>query len=164
MPLRKRPHTSPADEEMMLTDARTEQLCEVFLQADSSSAKEAVLDGGAQSFVVGRNVLDKYADYLRANGIEWQPEHYPCSKMFRFGNDETMVCTTSTVIPVNFAWKSGHLHVCVLPGNTPFLSPRPLMEKFSLVVGLSKTAPAGRAPLDPGPPAELRRPLLACLG
>ena len=138
MPPRKRPHTSPADEEMMVTDARTEQLSEVFLQADSSPAKEAVLDGGAQSFVVGQNVLAKYADYLRANGIEWQPKHYPCSKMFRFGNDETMVCTTSTVIPVNFAGKTGHLHVYVLPGNTPFLFPRPLMEKFGLVVDFGR--------------------------
>ena len=122
----------------MVTDARTEQLSEVFLQSDSSSAKEAVLDGGAQSFVVGQNVLAKYADYLRTNGIEWQRKHYPCSKMFRFGNDETMVCTTSTVIPVNFAGKTGHLHVYVLPGNTPFLFPSSLMEKFGLVVDFGR--------------------------
>ncbi len=97
------------------------------------------MGGGAQSFVVGRNVLDKFADYLRASGIERNPQRYSCNKMFRLGNDETMVRNTSTVIPVNFAGKTGHLHVYVLPGNTPFSSPRPLMEKFGLVVDFGRT-------------------------
>lgn len=124
----------PTSDAMMVTDFDGEQLNEVFLQSSVEDAKEAVLDGGAQSFVVGRNVLNNYADYLRTNGIGWSPKYTTCDKVFRFGNDETQHCTTATLIPVNFAGRTGHLHVHVLEGNTPFLFPRPLMEKFGLVV------------------------------
>ena len=118
----------------MVCNDNIEQLDEIFLQSDPATAKEAVLDGGAQSFVVGRNTLNRYSDYLRTEGIEWNPKTYSCHRTFRFGNDETKDCTTSTVIPANFAGRTGHLHVYVLPGNTPFLFPRPLMERFGLVV------------------------------
>ncbi len=42
MPPRKRTNAN-TDEEMMVTDTQTEQISEVFLQADSNAAKEAVL-------------------------------------------------------------------------------------------------------------------------
>ena len=61
------------------------------------------------------------------------PKHIRATELL-FGSDETQDCTTSTVIPANFAGRTGHLHVYVLPGNTPFLFPRPLMERFGLVV------------------------------
>ena len=38
------------------------------------------------------------------------------------------------LVPVNFAGRTGHLYVHVVPGGTPFLCPRPLMEKFGLVI------------------------------
>ena len=84
--------------------------------------------------MVGDNTLAQYAQYLRLNGIDWNPKVLPCSKVFRFGNDATTHCTTAAVLPVNFAGRTGHLQVHVLEGNTPFLFPRPLMEKFGLVV------------------------------
>lgn len=140
---RKRPNSgagpSSADDAMMVTDATTneadaEQLDEVFLQRTQDDAKDAVLDGGAQSFVVGSNTLQAYAEYLRTHGVDWTPRALECSKTFRFGNDETTHCTTATVIPCNFAGRTGHLHVHIIEGNTPFLFPRPLMEEFGLIV------------------------------
>ncbi len=44
-------------------------LSDAFLAHSDDGAKEAVLDGRAQSFVVGRNTLDSYAEYLRMQGI-----------------------------------------------------------------------------------------------
>ncbi len=56
MPPRNRPNTNTDDVVLMVTDPQvTEQLSEVFLQANSSAAKEAALDGRAQSFAVGRS-------------------------------------------------------------------------------------------------------------
>lgn len=115
-----------------------EQLDEVFLQRDKDDAKDAVLDGGAQSFVVGTNTLQSYTDYLCTHGIDWHPKALECDKTFRFGNDDTTHCTTATVIPVNFAGRTGHLHVHVIEGNTPFLFPRPLMDNFGLVVDFGR--------------------------
>ena len=73
-------------------------------------------------------------EYLRLNSIAWKTRTLTCQKYFRFGNDDVMCCTSATVIPVNFADRTGQMYVHVLPGNTPFLFPRPLMEKFGLVV------------------------------
>jgi len=42
------------------------------------------------------------------------------------------------MIPVNFAGKTGALYVHVIPGSTPFLFPRPLMEKFGLVIDFGR--------------------------
>ena len=118
----------------MMVSEHVEILDEVFLQQNVDDAREAVLDGGAQSFVVGQNTLAKYAQCLRQYGIAWTPKEIACNKVFRFGNDATLQCGTATMIPVQFAGKTGHLYVHVLPGNTPFLFPRPLMEQFGLVV------------------------------
>ena len=118
---------------MMVRDDDAERLDEVFLQSQDE-AREAVLDGGAQSFVVGNQTLERYVDFLRIHGIDWNPTTIPCDRVFRFGNDETTRCTTAVVLPVNFAGRTGHLQVYVLEGNTPFLFPRPLMERFKLVI------------------------------
>ena len=93
-----------------------ETLSEAFLASSDDGAKEAVLDGGTQSFVVGRNALDGYAEHLRMQGIGWTPKTYVCGEMLRFRNEATSRCTTSTVILVSFAGRTGHLHVYVLPG------------------------------------------------
>ena len=124
---------------MMITDSdHIENLSDLYLATTMDDAKEAVLDGGAQSFVVGRNTLQKYAEYLRVHGVTFTPTFYECDKTFRFGNDDTCRCRTATIIPVNFAGRTGHLYVYVLEGNTPFLFPRPMMEKFGLVVDFGK--------------------------
>jgi hypothetical protein len=96
---------------MVANSDAVEMLGETFLASSDDGAKQAVLEGGAQSFVAGRNTLDRHAEYLRMHGIAWTPKTYACDKTFRFGNDATNKCTTTTVIPVNFAGRAGHLHV-----------------------------------------------------
>ncbi len=54
----------------MVSCEAAEVISETFLQTHLESAKEAVLDGGAQSSVVGQNTLDKYADYLRTQEMD----------------------------------------------------------------------------------------------
>jgi len=123
---------------MLVREVEAERLDEVFLHDATDDAHEAVLDGGAQSFVVGNETLARYVEYLRLHGVDWKLKDVPCDKMFRFGNDETTHCTTATVIPVNFAGRTGLLQVHVLQGYTPFLFPRPLMERFGLVIDYGK--------------------------
>ena len=67
---------------MMINCPEEEPLDEVYLQSNSQNAKDAVLDGGAQSFVVGHNTLNAYADYLRMHGVNWKPTFHKCSKLF----------------------------------------------------------------------------------
>ena len=100
-------------------EVEPEQIDEIFLQRNAEDAKEAVLDGGAQSFVVGDATLERYMEYLRLHGIAWKTRTLTCQKYFRFGNDNVMCCTSTTVIPVNSADRAGQMYVHVLPGNTP---------------------------------------------
>ena len=102
---------------MVHDEVGAEQIDEVFLQLSPEAAREAVLDGGAQSFVVGNRTLEKYAELLRIHGIDWTPTTLPCDKMFRFGNDATCHCKTAVVLPVNFAGRTGHLQVYLLEGT-----------------------------------------------
>ncbi len=97
---------------MMVSDADiVKSLSQAFLAATEESAKEAMLDGGAQSFVVGQNTLEKYSDYLRSQSIDWRPKDYPCSRVFSFGHDATNQCATATRIPMNVTARTGHVHV-----------------------------------------------------
>ena len=125
---------SQAVDQFMMTDENPAEVLEDIYAQKYCDPCEAVLDGGAQSFVVGKTVLESYAEHLRMQGIGWNPEYLTCSKMFRFGNDETSHCTTACIVPVQFAGRTGHLYVHVLPGNTPFLFPRPFMEMFGLII------------------------------
>ncbi len=57
---KKRNLGQDADTDMLMVSCEAaEVISEAFLQTDLGTAKEAVLDGGAQSFVVGQNTLDK---------------------------------------------------------------------------------------------------------
>ncbi len=58
----------------LLSYDAAEVINKACLQSDLERAKEAVLVSGAQSFMVGQNTLDRYADYLRAQGIDWKPK------------------------------------------------------------------------------------------
>ena len=82
-----------------------ESVDEVFLQKQDYHPSDAVLDAGAQSFVVGLNTIYQYSDHLKENGISWTPHMLACDRVFRFGNDQTEDCKTACVVPVNFAGK-----------------------------------------------------------
>ena len=79
-----------------------------------------------------------YSEILQKHGIGWTPTFITCDRIFRFGNDQTETCSTACVVPVNFAGQTGHIYVYVLPGHTPFLFPRPLMEKFGMIVDFGR--------------------------
>ncbi len=88
---------------MVSTTDAVETLSEAFLASSVDGTKEAVLDGGALSFAVGRKTLDRCAEYRRTQGIAWAPKTNACEKTLRFGNEATSRRTTVKVIPVNFA-------------------------------------------------------------
>ncbi len=60
-----------------------ETLSEAFVASNDDGASGAVLGGGTQSFAVGRNTLDRYAEHLRMQGIAWAPKTYSRDETFR---------------------------------------------------------------------------------
>eukprot|EP00975_Prorocentrum_lima_P013721 2919044-Prorocentrum_lima.AAC.1 len=54
---------------MMVEAVSPERLDEILAQRpEEARPKDAILDGGAQSFVVGGNTLATYVEHLRAQG------------------------------------------------------------------------------------------------
>ena len=123
---------------MMINCPEEEAPDELYLQSINQNTKDAVLDGGAQPFVVGHSTLMAYADYLRVHGVKWQPTFHKSSKVFPFGNDQVNECAQATIIPASFAGYAGLFWAHVLEGNTPFLFPRPLMATFGLVIDFGR--------------------------
>ena len=95
----------------------------------------AVLDGGATSFLVGRNTLKNYVNKLQDNGYDVQKiKFHSCEKVFRFGNDKTELSELCAILPVSFGRRVGEILVYVVDGSTPFLFARPVMEQMELTV------------------------------
>ena len=111
---RKRTRTGGPEDQQLLISTHAEHIDEIFLQRNGFEACEAVLDGGAQSFVVGNGTLQKYWEFLQSIDIKWKPKMLNCDRIFRFGNDETSHCNVASVIPVNFAGKNcSSLRICL---------------------------------------------------
>ena len=77
-----------SDEDAVMVVWEEEAINEVFLQGQDYHASDAVLDAGAQSFIVGLNTLNSYSDHLKDQGINWTPHMLSCARTFRFGNDQ----------------------------------------------------------------------------
>eukprot|EP00959_Pyramimonas_sp_CCMP1952_P457251 9474585-Pyramimonas_sp.AAC.1 len=57
---------------------------------------------------------------------------FPCSKKFRYGNDSTGEATARAVVPSFPGGKFVEILTYVIPGNTPFLFARPVMEELGM--------------------------------
>ena len=76
LPSTKRPRFGQGgpDGATVVVSSEPEVLHDAFLASVDSRAHEAGLDGGAQSFVVGRETPILHADH-KSNGVDRTPEH-----------------------------------------------------------------------------------------
>ena len=96
---------------------------------------DGVMDGGATTGCVGSCTVDMYSQALTEKlGWESPVKFFPCIKRLRFGDDKVVVARTCARVP---ACISGHFVIMwfyVIPGKTPFLVPRPMMEILDVTV------------------------------
>lgn len=102
-------------------------LSDAIFQEDSG-----ILDGGASAGLAGAVTLDRRISTLRKFGIDFDvPAHtHDCSKRFRLGDDNKVsVARTASAVPTSVQNQSGIMMFYVIPGSTPLLVARPIMEK-----------------------------------
>ena len=106
-----------------------------FQEHYESSFTDGILDGGATAGLVGAATLEKYLYLIRQYGLDprWTKQ-YPTSKRFRFGDDKVMVSKTAALVPVTVNGHFGLLMLYVIPGGTPFLVARPMMESLGISI------------------------------
>ena len=63
---------------------------------------------------------------------------FPCSKIFRYGNDSTGESTARAVVPSFPGGRFVEILTHVIPGHTPFLIARPITEELGLVTDYKK--------------------------
>ena len=104
------------------------------LHRASLPASTAILDNGATSLMMGHKTLQRYGRELEAAGVTGDMRVYPCDRPFRFGDGKVSTSTWCASLPVCFKGKRGTLLTYLVPGSTPILFPRPLLELFSVKV------------------------------
>mgnify|MGYP000361861405 CR=1 FL=1 len=110
---------------------------EMLFTTTMKSPTEAVHDGGAMSCLVVDKVLELYEGMINAHGISIPLSRRPCHKKFKFGNDAVQAAKEFVLIPTAFGNQKGEI-LYGLPGWTPFLFSRPLMEELQLCVDYGK--------------------------
>ena len=114
------------------TDVYTFGQATTFVTANASSA---VMDGGATTMMGGSKTIRGYLRQLSEKGFDVHKlDFYKCYRPFRFGNGSVQAAKWCVYLPVAFKDKVGLVLTYIVPGKTPLLFPRPLMEMFHLVI------------------------------
>ena len=102
---------------------------------DVAESRMGMLDGGASTMVVGATTLWRYITYLLQRGIDVRDiDCFTCSKWLRFGNDQSQECKLGSKVPMVCGSRVGVVFCYILPGETPFLIARPVMEQLGLSI------------------------------
>ena len=129
-----------------IRDAQLDKKCDDIesalgqLRRSTLLASTAILDNGATSLMCGHLTLQRYLRELEAAGLQGELRAYPCARLFRFGNGGVCDAKWCAHLPVCFKGRRGTLLAYIVPGDTPLLFPRPLLELFGVKIDFSKKA------------------------
>ena len=104
-----------------------------------------MLDPGASAFLMGYGPFSRYVNMLEQRGFP--KEHLKflkCDRKFFFGGDACSQCRWTVMLPVAVSGRCGFIHAYILPGETPMLMGRPIMEAIGLILGLQATSSSTR--------------------
>ena len=102
---------------------------------DIANSRMGMLDGGASTMVVGSATLWRYVTHLLQHGVDVRDlDAFQCSKWLRFGNDQSQECTLGAKVPMVCGNRVGVVFCYIIPGETPFLIARPVMETLGLAI------------------------------
>ena len=132
---------------------RTEQVEKSVKHGGHDQGTLAILDGGATSLMAGRDVVVSYLKELQSKGVDLSDILvFPCERPFRFADNKVMNATACIYLPVYFKGRKGKIGTYIVPGATPLLFPRPLMELFSVVIDFTqKQVPWDGKQFEPAP-------------
>ena len=99
----------------------------------------------------GSETIREYLNQLLESGFDVQKlDFYKCYRPFRFGNGNVQAAKWGVHLPVALKDNVGLVLTYIVPGKTPLLFPRPLMEMFHLVINFAdKSIMWGDHPAEP---------------
>ena len=127
----------PAPTESMAQSVNTEDAMIIFQDSTGAERPECVmLDPGASAFFSGYSPFRRYLQYLR------QDCGFPLDEImmtqgrrrFQFGGDAASWSTWSVHLPVFVDGRYGTIQMFLLPGNTPMLCGRPIIEALGMTM------------------------------
>ena len=95
----------------------------------------AMLDPGASAFLSGYGPFYRYMLKLKETDYDiTNIKFMRCKRTFYFGGDASLECTWTVRLPLCIGGKYGYVQMYLLPGETPMLLGRPIMESLGLVL------------------------------
>eukprot|EP00435_Cladocopium_sp_Y103_P072700 s52_g41.t1 len=95
----------------------------------------AMLDPGASAFLAGYGPFLRYMLQLKETNYDiMKVKFMKCHRTFYFGGDASLVCSWTVRLPLCIGGKYGYVQMYLLPGETPMLLGRPIMEALGLVL------------------------------
>ena len=112
----------------------------IFQDSNGAERPECVLlDPGASAFLPGYGHFRKYLDHLST--LDFPIEAMKMSKgrrRFQFGGHASMWSDWSAHIPTFVDGKYGTIELFLLPGNTPMLCGRPMIEALAMTMDFAQ--------------------------
>eukprot|EP00913_Durusdinium_trenchii_P011859 g11138.t1 len=112
----------------------------IFQDSNGAERPECVmLDPGASAFLSGYGPFRRYLDHLTT--LDFPIEVIKMSKgrrRFQFGGDASMWSDWSAHIPTFVDGKYGTIELFLLPGNTPMLCGRPIIEALGMTMDFAQ--------------------------
>ena len=94
-----------------------------------------MLDPGASAFLSGYGPFKRFVEHLASVGYPVQElEMTRCNRRFQFGGDAASVSRWTVMLPLFIDDKFGKVQMYLLPGDTPMLCGRPVMEALGMAM------------------------------
>ena len=109
-------------------------------EAFSTEASEGITDCGTTLCCMGDRTWEQWPDLLARLGLKDSIEQHDADKVFRFGNGDRLQSRTMVRFPVKVLGHEKTLDVYLVPGSTPLLVARPVLEKWGAILDFRKKA------------------------
>ena len=94
-----------------------------------------MMDPGASAFLSGYGPFRRYAQCLKEAGYDVEGlEFLRCQRQFHFGGDASLECRWTVKLPVFLGDQWGYAQLYLLPGETPMLLGRPILEALGVTM------------------------------
>ena len=125
---------------MAMTPQAEESALLIFQDATGAERPECVmLDSGASAFLSGYGPFRRFLDHLRS--LDFPIDKIKMSKgrrRFQFGGDASLWSDWSAHVPTFVDGKYGTIELFLLPGNTPMLCGRPIIEALGMTMDFAQ--------------------------
>ena len=128
--------STPSTEGMALG---SEQAHLMFQDSGGLDRPDAVmLDPGASAFLSGYGPFKRYVEHLASIGYPVERlQMVRCSRRFQFGGDAASYSHWTVMLPVFADGRYGTVQMYLLPGDTPMLCGRPIIEALGMTIDFS---------------------------